>query len=112
VSKKSDGDAPPCGGDGCFNGAVFEVIPRGRWRNMPITKACKKCSLRMANAYTTRAGERGWADLEMIVTPPAPPKKTSAQARIQERSQRPPKVKPPVTQPPVPEVTPPTEASA
>lgn len=81
----SESSGAPCGGEGCFDGADFEVIPRGRWRNMPITKACKKCSKRMADAYTTRAGERGWADLEPIS---APEKKSPAQKRVKEREQR------------------------
>ena len=79
MAKTDRDDAPPCGGSGCFNGATYEVIPRGRWRNVQITKACRKCVKAMAAAYETKGvGERGWADIEPIKTPikPAKPDKS------------------------------------
>lgn len=67
-------DGALCGAPGCFDAATFEVIPKGRWRNVPITKACRKCAKNVAGAYKTKAvGEPGWADL----VPIEPPKKTT-----------------------------------
>ncbi len=58
----------PCAGTDCFDPATHEVTPRGRWRNHQVVKACKKCAQKLAAAYVTNAGERGWADVERIVT--------------------------------------------
>lgn len=70
----------PCAGTDCFDAATCEVIPRGRWRNHQVVKACKKCAQRLAAAYVTNAGERGWADIEKIVME-APVKKNARLGR-------------------------------
>ena len=66
--------AIPCAGTDCFNVATHEVTPRGRWRNVSIVKACRGCAKRLAVAYRTEAGERGWADVELIAQKTKPVK--------------------------------------
>jgi len=56
--------ATPCSGQECFNVAACEVVPKGRWRNLPIVKACRGCAPKLAAAYETKGpGERGWAEV-------------------------------------------------
>lgn len=73
-------DAALCGTVGCFNEAAFEVIPKGRWRNLPITKACRKCVKDVVLVYKTKttAGEPGWADTMPIVSPKRAPRQSTS----------------------------------
>ncbi len=71
----------PCAGTDCFDPATHEVTPRGRWRNHRVVKACKHCAAKLAAAYETKTGERGWADIEKIVTATPAPKNTRSGRR-------------------------------
>jgi hypothetical protein len=63
-AKKRVGPGAPCDVADCFNVAACEVVPMGRWRNMPVVKACRGCASKVVKAYeTTGPGERGWAEI-------------------------------------------------
>lgn len=63
-------DEIPCAAADCFNAATHEVVPRGRWRNLPIVKACRGCSKKLVANYRSVTGEeRGWADIIPMIAP-------------------------------------------
>ena len=68
-------DWPLCRFGGCFNKALLEIIPGGRWSKIAHPLACRAHAANMAAAFTD--GNKCVAEV-VRYKPPAPPVKPAS----------------------------------